>query len=116
MKKETLLRSNHASQSGYTLLEIMLVIAIIMVLVGSAAYMLMNNLETAKDARVLADITSITTQLRRSVGSKTSFGQSRKYPKPKALKTEVSAARPVPHPIATISAQTRRTARDSRAR
>ena len=51
----------------------------------------------------------MTTQLRRSVGSKASFGQLRKYPKPNALTTEVTAARPVPHPIATTNAPSRYT-------
>jgi general secretion pathway protein G len=50
--------------AGYTLFEIMLVLGIIAVLVGSAIYLLVGNLDIAKEARVDADIQSISTQLR----------------------------------------------------
>ncbi len=50
--------------AGYTLFEIMLVLGIIAVLVGSAIYLLVGNLDVAKEARVDADIQSISTQLR----------------------------------------------------
>ena len=51
-------------EAGYTLFEIMLVLGIIAVLVGSAIYLLVGNLDVAKEARVDADIQSISTQLR----------------------------------------------------
>ena len=50
--------------AGYTLFEIMLVLGIIAVLVGSAIYLLVGNLDVAKEARVDADIQSISTQIR----------------------------------------------------
>jgi len=51
-------------QAGYTLFEIMLVLGIIAVLVGSAIYLLAGNLDVAKEQRVDADIQAIKTQLR----------------------------------------------------
>ena len=51
-------------EAGYTLFEIMLVLGIIAVLVGSAIYLLVGNLDVAKEARVDADIQSISTQIR----------------------------------------------------
>jgi general secretion pathway protein G len=53
-----------SSRQGYTLIEIMLVIAIISVLVGAGIYSLVGNLEAAKDQRVSTDINAITTQLK----------------------------------------------------
>ena len=50
--------------SGYTLVEIMLVLSIIAVLVGSAIYMLAGNLDVAKDQRVTSDVQAISMQLR----------------------------------------------------
>lgn len=50
--------------AAYTLFEIMLVLGIIAVLVGSAIYLLVGNLDVAKEARVDADVQSISTQLR----------------------------------------------------
>jgi len=52
------------SQSGYTLFEIMLVLGIIVVLVGSAIYMVVGNLDLAKEQRVDADIQAISMQVR----------------------------------------------------
>jgi len=51
-------------QAGYTLFEIMLVLGIIAVLVGSAIYMLVGNIDVAKDQRVENDIQAISMQLR----------------------------------------------------
>lgn len=51
-------------ESGFTLFEIMLVLAIIAVLVGAAIYQLSGNLDTAKEQRVDADVQTIKTQLR----------------------------------------------------
>ena len=51
-------------QAGYTLFEIMLVLGIIAVLVGSAIYMLVGNIDVAKDQRVNSDIEAISMQLR----------------------------------------------------
>jgi general secretion pathway protein G len=49
---------------GYTLFEIMLVLGIIAVLVGSAIYLLVGNIDVARESRVEADIQAISTQLR----------------------------------------------------
>ena len=54
----------HSLQSGYTLFEIMLVLGIIAVLVGSAIYMLSGNIDVAKEQRVTSDIQAISMQLR----------------------------------------------------
>jgi general secretion pathway protein G len=50
--------------AGYTLFEIMLVLGIIAVLVGSAIYMLVGNVDIAKEQRVGSDIKAISIQLR----------------------------------------------------
>lgn len=55
---------NLQNDSGYTLFEIMLVLGIIAVLVGSAIYMLVGNIDVAKDQRVESDIQAISMQLR----------------------------------------------------
>ncbi|MEI7864428.1 MAG: type II secretion system major pseudopilin GspG [Chthoniobacterales bacterium] len=57
-------RSRRLASAGYTLFEIMLVLGIIAVLVGSAIYLLVGNLEVAKISRVDADFQAISTQLR----------------------------------------------------
>lgn len=57
-------RHSRFSQSGYTLFEIMLVLGIIAVLVGSAIYMLVGNIDVAKEQRVDSDIEAISMQLR----------------------------------------------------
>jgi len=57
-------RSLLAREAGYTLFEIMLVLGIIAVLVGSAIYMLAGNIDVAKEQRVQSDIQAITMQLR----------------------------------------------------
>jgi general secretion pathway protein G len=49
--------------AAFTLLEIMLVVAIIILLLGSAIYMMKPQLESAKYARARADISSIGTPL-----------------------------------------------------
>ena len=51
-------------QQGFTLLEIMLVVTIIALLLGTAIYKLTGNVEYARDTRVRADIQGISTQLR----------------------------------------------------
>ena len=58
------LKKRRVSQSGYTLFEIMLVLGIIAVLVGSAIYMLVGNIDVAKEQRVDSDIEAISMQLR----------------------------------------------------
>ncbi len=57
-------RSLLRQESGYTLFEIMLVLGIIAVLVGSAIYMLAGNIDVAKEQRVTSDIQAISMQLR----------------------------------------------------
>ena len=51
-------------QAGYTLFEIMLVLGIIAVLVGSAIYLVGGNLDVAKEQRASSDIQAISMQLR----------------------------------------------------
>lgn len=51
-------------EAGYTLFEIMLVLGIISVLVGSAIYMLAGNIDVAKEQRVTSDVQAISMQLR----------------------------------------------------
>ena len=51
-------------EDAYTLFEIMLVLGIISVLVGSAIYLLVNNIDVAKEQRVDSDFQAITTQLK----------------------------------------------------
>lgn len=62
MKKPQLNRRRH--NAAYTLFEIMLVLGIISVLVGSAIYLLVNNIDVAKEQRVDADFQALTTQLK----------------------------------------------------
>lgn len=50
--------------SGYTLFEIMLVLGIIAVLVGTSVYLLTGNLDIAKEQRVHSDIQAISIALR----------------------------------------------------
>jgi len=52
------------NQSAFTLLEIMLVVTIIALLLGTAIYKLGGNVEFARDTTVSADIQSIGTQLK----------------------------------------------------
>ena len=59
--KKSVLKKN---QGAYTLVEIMLVLAIISVLVGSAIYLLANNVDMAKEQRVETDFQAISTQLK----------------------------------------------------
>ena len=56
-------RLRASSVSGYTLFEIMLVLGIIAVLVSSAIYLLVGNVDIAKEQRVDSDIQAISTQL-----------------------------------------------------
>jgi general secretion pathway protein G len=51
-------------EAAYTLFEIMLVLGIIAVLVGSAIYLLVGNVDVAKKQRVETDKQAITTQLK----------------------------------------------------
>jgi general secretion pathway protein G len=51
-------------QAAYTLFEIMLVLGIISVLVGSAIFMLVGNIDIAKEQRVESDVKAISIQLR----------------------------------------------------
>jgi general secretion pathway protein G len=58
-------RRNGLGRTGaFTLIEIMLVVGIITVLMGSAIFMLTGNLEFAKEQRARGDIQAITTQVR----------------------------------------------------
>lgn len=51
-------------QKGFTLLEIMIVVTIIAVLMGTAIYKLSGNIEYAKHQAVATDIQSIGTQMK----------------------------------------------------
>ena len=57
-------KATRLREAGYTLLEIMLVLGIIAVLLGSAIYSLVGNLDVAKEQRVESDIQAISMQLR----------------------------------------------------
>jgi general secretion pathway protein G len=59
-----LFRASRRGHAAYTLFEIMLVLGIIVVLVGSAIYMLVGNVDVAKEQRVESDIQAIAMQLR----------------------------------------------------
>jgi general secretion pathway protein G len=52
-------RRSLRSEAGYTLLEIMLVLGIISVLIGSAIYMTVGHIDVAKEMRVTTDIQAI---------------------------------------------------------
>ena len=63
--KTKLFKVRHLAHSaGFTLIEIMLVVGIITVLMGSAIYMLTGNLEFAKEQRARGDLQAIITQVR----------------------------------------------------
>jgi general secretion pathway protein G len=63
--KPKLFKVRHLAYSaGFTLIEIMLVVGIITVLMGSAIYMLTGNLEFAKEQRARGDLQAIITQVR----------------------------------------------------
>lgn len=64
MNSVTELKRLRPLQGGYTLFEIMLVLGIISVLVGSAIFMLAGNIDVAKEQRVDSDIEAISMQLR----------------------------------------------------
>ncbi len=55
---------SHRQRAGYTLVEIMLVLSIIVVLMSAGIYYLMGNLEVAKNTRVRSDVEAISTQLK----------------------------------------------------
>lgn len=59
-----MLSSHRNRQAGFTLLEIMLVVGIIVIILGVAVGRLGNTTGIAKDMRVRADIQQISTQLR----------------------------------------------------
>jgi general secretion pathway protein G len=64
MKTKNLRNHRLAHGAGFTLIEIMLVVGIITVLMGSAIYMLSGNLEFAKETRGRSDLQALTTQTR----------------------------------------------------
>lgn len=51
-------------KSGFSLIEIMLVVTIIVVLMGAAIALLTGNVEVAQEQRVIGDIQSISTQIK----------------------------------------------------
>lgn len=57
-------RARARAQGGYTLLEIMLVVGIIIILLGGAVYYMAGNLDVGRAARAEADIKMISTQLK----------------------------------------------------
>ena len=57
------LQTLQSARSGFTLLEIMMVVAIIGLLAASAVYMMGDNLGVAKDTKVKSDIRTLETQL-----------------------------------------------------
>jgi len=61
LRLERIMKNN---QQGFTLLEIMLVVTIIALLLGTAIYKLAGNVEYSRHVRVAADIQGINTQLK----------------------------------------------------
>jgi general secretion pathway protein G len=57
------MKITNRKNSGFTLLEIMLVVTIIALLLAAAVYGLRGNLGFAQDTRVKADLQAITTQI-----------------------------------------------------
>ncbi len=57
-------RNTQHNKHGFTLIEIMLVVTIIVVLMGAAIALLTGNVDVAKEQRVIGDIQSISTQLK----------------------------------------------------
>jgi len=64
MHRRNHLRRPARLSAGYTLIEIMTVLMIIAVLVGSVVYLLVGNVDVARTSRVDADFQAIATQLR----------------------------------------------------
>ncbi len=58
------MKTRKTSQAGFTLLEIMLVVGIIVIILGVAVARLGNTTGVAKDMRVRADVQAISTQLK----------------------------------------------------
>lgn len=58
------MKTHKTSRAGFTLLEIMLVVGIIVIILGVAVSKLGNTTGIAKDMRVRADIQAISTQLK----------------------------------------------------
>ena len=58
------MKTQQRNQSGFTLLEIMLVVGIIVIILGVAVARLGNTTGVAKDMAVRADIQAISTQLK----------------------------------------------------
>jgi general secretion pathway protein G len=58
------MRKLHSARSGFTLLEIMLVVTIIALLLGAGIYYMTGSAEYAREIRIKGDISSISTQLR----------------------------------------------------
>ncbi len=56
-------RSLRSLRAGFTLIEIMMVVMIIGLLAGVAAYTLGDNLGVAKDTKIKSDLQTISTQL-----------------------------------------------------
>src|SRR4029453_18179787 len=61
LRLEKIMKEN---QQGFTLLEIMLVVTIIALLLGTAIYKLAGNVEYSRHVRVAADVQGINTQLK----------------------------------------------------
>lgn len=64
MKTNPFQLKGNRSRSGFTLIELVLVLTIISVLVGTAIYLLRGTDDVAKEMRVESDVKMITTQLK----------------------------------------------------
>jgi general secretion pathway protein G len=58
------MRKRHFSQSGFTLLEIMLVVGIISLLLSAGIYYMTGQMDYAREIRIKGDLSSISTQIR----------------------------------------------------
>lgn len=60
-----ILRRSVAKRAAFTLIEIILVLAIISILMGAVIFMVSGNLDDAKEIRVKTDIQTLITSIRR---------------------------------------------------
>jgi len=87
-------RGMRMGRGGFTLLEIMLVVALIAILLGAGIYYMADQADYGREVRVMSDIQSITTSLRLYQASNGSYPTTEQGLD--ALVTKPTTA-PVPH-------------------